>query len=290
VKPDVRTVIDELAFPEGPRWHDGALWFSDVRGHRVVRFEPDGKAETVTELGRDLPSGLGWLPDGRLLIVAMKTQRLLRLEPDGSLALHADLSTVAQGTVNDMIVADDGTAYVGDMGFRIWDPNATRAIGRTILVSPDGDVSCGAGELESPNGHILTPDERTLIIGESTAGRLTAFDRGADGTLHNRRVFAEITPTEGSARAVPDGVCLDADGAVWVADPVGVRVIRVWEGGAVTQSIPFLGVTPVACVLGGAERRTLYVCVAAALQPDASQLRSGRIDAIEVEVAGAGKP
>jgi sugar lactone lactonase YvrE len=293
----VRTVLDGLVFGEGPRWHDGALWFSDMHDHRVVRTTIDGLmtkggATTVVEITDDEPSGLGWLPDGRLLVVAMETQRLLRVEPDGRVVVHADLSAAARGSLNDMIVAADGTAYVGDMGVRIHESGGERRAGQTFRVAPDGDWSSAADDLQSPNGHILTDDGRILIVAESGGMRLTAFDVAPDGTLSGRRTYAELHPEqEGVPVAPPDGICLDAEGAVWVADPIGARVFRVREGGEVTDSIPFTGVIPVACVLGGPDRRTLLMCVAADWKRDVvTKLRSGRIDACAVDVPGAGRP
>ena len=288
----VRTVLDGLAFGEGPRWHDGALWFSDMHSHRVIRTALDGDAETVVEITHDEPSGLGWLPDGRLLVVAMETQRLLRVEPDGTVVEHADLSSLARGSLNDMISAADGTAYIGDMGARIHDAASERVAGQTFRVTPDGAASCAADDLQAPNGHILTADGRTLIVAESAAMRLTAFDVAADGTLSNRRTYAELHPEkEGVPVAPPDGICLDEEGAVWVADPIGARVFRVLEGGEVTDSITFDDVIPVACVLGGPDRRTLLMCVAADWKREVvSKSRTGRIDACEVAVAGAGSP
>ena len=288
----VRTILDGLFFGEGPRWHDGALWFSDMHGHRVVRCGADGAAETVAELASDEPSGLGWLPDGRLLVVAMETQKLMRQEVDGSLVEHADLSGLARGSINDMIVAADGTAYVGDMGARIHDPSSERVPGQSIRVTAAGAVSCAADDLSSPNGHVLTPDEGTLIVAESGASRLTAFDVGEGGGLSNRRTFAELHPERaGVPVAPPDGICLDAEGAVWVADPIGARVFRVRAGGEVTDSIGFDRCIPVACVLGGPDRRTLMMCVAADWKREVVlQARTGRIDAVEVGVPGAGKP
>jgi sugar lactone lactonase YvrE len=258
----------------------------------VHRMTSDGDVSLVVEVPNDEPSGLGWLPDGRLLAVAMETQKLLRLEPDGTLQEHADLSSLARGSANDMIVADDGTAYIGDMGMRIFEQGAERVPGQTIRVTPDGAVSCAADDLASPNGHILSEDGRTLIVAESAAGRLTAFDVEADGTLTNRRTFAGLKPEkEGVRFAPPDGVCLDAEGAVWVADPMGARVFRVREGGEVTDTIDFDGVIPVACVLGGRDRRTLFMCVAADWHRDVAERgATARIDACEVDVPGAGKP
>ncbi len=287
-----RTILDGLWFGEGPRWHDDALWFSDMQGHRVVRTDLDGNATTVVEMHHDDPSGLGWLPDGRLLVVAMETQRLHRLEPDGTLVDHADLSSIARGDINDMIVSADGTAYVGDMGSRIHDPNSARVPGQSIRVTAAGEISCAADDLSSPNGHIISDDGRTLIIAESAGSCLTAFDIAADGTLENRRRYATLFPESDTIPvAPPDGICLDAAGAVWVADPIGARVFRVLPGGEVTDSFTFTDVIPVACVLGGDDRRTLLVCVAATWKREIVKLKAtGRIDAFDVDVPGAGRP
>jgi sugar lactone lactonase YvrE len=289
----LRTAVDGLYFGEGPRWHDGAVWFSDMHGHRVMRHTPNGPTATVVEVTHDEPSGLGWLADGRLLIVAMETQKLMRLERSGELVEHADLSGLARGSINDMIVAADGTAYVGDMGLRIHDDAVTeRRPGQTIRVTPDGQVSVGADGLDAPNGHILTADGRTLIVAESAGSRLTAFDVAADGTLSGRRVFAELTPASADIPvAPPDGICLDREGAVWVADPLGRRVFRVLEGGKVTDSYTVDGLVPVACVLGGPDRRTLFVCAAIDWKRDVvRKAPTGRLLATEVAVPGAGAP
>jgi sugar lactone lactonase YvrE len=286
------TVLDGFYFGEGPRWHEGSLWFSDVHGHTVRRATLDGQWDLVAEVAHDEPSGLGWLPDGRLLVVAMNTQRLLRREHDGALSVHADLSSLARGSINDMIVAADGTAYVGDMGTRIFDEGAERVPGQTIRVTPDGSASCAADDLAAPNGYILSDDGRTLIVAESAGGCLTAFTVGDDGTLSDRRTFAELRPERDDVVfAPPDGICLDAEGAVWVADPLGARVFRVREGGDVTDTIRFEGVIPVACVLGGDDRRTLLMCAAVDWHREtARRAPTGRIDACEVDVPGAGRP
>jgi sugar lactone lactonase YvrE len=286
-----RTATDGLYFLEGPRWHDGAVWFSDMHGHRVVRHVPGGATDVVASVTHDEPSGLGWLADGRLLIVAMETQRLLRVEASGDLVEHADLSGLARGSINDMIVAADGTAYVGDMGMRIHE-GGDRQAGQTLRVTPDGGVSVAADDLAAPNGHVLTPDGRTLIVAESAGMQLTAFDVAPDGTLSGRRTFAELRPESPDVPvAPPDGICLDAEGAVWVADPIGRRVFRVLEGGAVTDSHPFPDLVPVACVLGGADRRTLFVCAAIDWKRDVvRQAPTGRLLATEVAVPGAGRP
>jgi sugar lactone lactonase YvrE len=285
------TVLDGLHFAEGPRWHDNALYFSDMHAHRIIRMTADGTTETVAEVLDDEPSGLGWLPDGRLLIVAMETQTVRRVEPDGSVVIHADLSGVTRGSLNDMIVAADGTAYVGDMGSHIQDANSVRLTGQTFKILPDGSYSCAADDLQSPNGHILTTDGRTLIVAESGAARLTAFDVGSDGELSNRRVFASLSPLKPGCPAVADGICLDEEGAVWYADPLGGGVRRVLSTGEVSDEIRFDDVIPVACVLGGADRTTLYICVAADWKREVvAASTTGRIEACQVSVAGAGRP
>lgn len=286
-----QTILDGLWFTEGPRWHQDRLWFSDMHGHRVLSTDLRGEVRTEIEMFDDEPSGLGWLPDGRLLVVAMETQQLRRVDLDGTLAVHADLSSVARGSLNDMIVSSDGTAYVGDMGNRIQE-GGDRQPGQTIAVRPDGSWFVAADELESPNGHILTPDERVLLIAESAAARVTAFDRDEDGSLSNRRVYAHLQPSPtGPPFAPPDGICLDSEGAIWVADPIGARVFRALPGGTTTEEHRFNGLIPVACVLGGPDRRTLYICAASDWKRDeVLKAPTGVILAIDVDVAGVGRP
>jgi sugar lactone lactonase YvrE len=284
-----RVVLRSLRFPEGPRWHDGALWFSEMHARRVIRTSLDGEASVVLETPEDRPSGIGWLPDGRLLVVAMTTGRLLRLEHDGTVAVHADLSRLAAGSINDMIVAADGTAYVGDMGVRLFATSRDRVPGQTIRVTADGTVSIAAGDLAGPNGHVLTEDGRTLLVAETGGACITAFTVGRDGSLRERRTFARLEPPRGAPRAVPDGMCLDAEGFVWVAEINGRRALRVGEGGEVTDVVNSGRRSPFAVVLGGADRRTLLLCAAASPRPD-ERKASGRILAVEVAVPGAGRP
>jgi sugar lactone lactonase YvrE len=263
-----------------------------MHGHRVVRTTLDGAVTTVVELPHDRPSGLGWLPDGRLLIAAMESQRLLRLENDGSLVEHADLSAIARGWINDMIVATDGTAYVADAGARMFDDGPVEwQRGQTIRVSPGGVPSCAADDLMAPNGHALTEDGKTLFVAESRASCLTAFDVGPGGTLTNRRVFAHIAPVDGQQAAPPDGICYDREGAVWVAEVRGRRLIRVREGGAIEQTVAFEDSAPIACVLGGDDRTTLLVCVAPSLDHHVLEAKPRAwVAAFHVAVAGSGRP
>ncbi len=274
-------LVEGLTFPEAPRWRDGKLWFSDFYSRRVLTADADGRLQTVVEVPQR-PSGLGFTPDGALLIVSMLDRRLLRLDA-GRLREVADLSALATGPCNDMVVDARGRAYVGNFGY---DRHRGEAQRTTCLarVDPDGTVTRAADDLMFPNGVVITPDGQTLIVGETFAGRLTAFDVGADGTLSGRRLFAAIDG------CFPDGICLDAEGAVWVADPRGNRVVRVLEGGRVARTISTGARGAYACMLGGADRRTLYVCTNSGSGPAMAEKTDGRIEAIPVDVPGAGLP
>lgn len=277
-----RTLLDGLAFPEGPRWRDGELYFSDMHAHEVVALTPDGTRRTVYR--HDAPvSGLGWLPDGRMLVVSMGDRRLLRLEPDGRAVAHADLSVVAAHNANDMVVDARGRAYVGNFGFAF--PGGEPTPARLARVDPDGAVHQAADGLMFPNGCVITPDGATLVVAESFAARLTAFDVAPDGTLTNRRLWAQL---EGGA--VPDGICLDAEGAIWVASPSTNEALRIREGGQVLDRVSAdQGVF--ACMLGGDDRRTLFLATAADSDPAACRAaRTGRIEATRVDIPGAGLP
>jgi len=274
-------LLDGLAFPEGPRWHEGKLWFSDMHDQLVKTVDLDGRCEEVVRVEND-PSGLGWLPDGRLLVVSMRDRRLLRLDDDG-LQPVADLSRVATFYCNDMVTDAHGRSYIGNFGFDFQAQEKPRTAA-LALVSPDGHVRVAAEDLSFPNGTVITPDGRTLIVGESFASRLTAFDVADDGSLSNRRVWAQLE------KAVPDGICLDAEGAIWVASPMSGEVLRVREGGAVTDRIR-VATQAIACMLGGPKRTTLFVCTSESLMAeDCRAKRSGRIEVTEVAVPGAGLP
>jgi sugar lactone lactonase YvrE len=286
-------LLDGLRFAEGPRWHDGRLWFSDMHSRRVMAVDLDGRAETILQLETS-PSGLGWLPDGRLLIVSMEDHRVLRLDRDGPVVL-ADCSALAAFRSNDMVVDSQGRAYVGNFGFDIFTEPVRPRPTSLALVHPDGRVARAAADLMFPNGTVITPDGRTLIVGESYAARLTAFDIGAGGSLGNRRVWARLGRTddplsERPLPPVPDGIGLDAEGAIWVASPTTREVLRVVEGGAITERIP-VSTNAYACMLGGPTGRTLFVCTAAEHDPAKSDSpRTGRIERCEVAVPHAGIP
>jgi sugar lactone lactonase YvrE len=279
---DASVLIGGLDFGEGPRWHDDRLWYSDFYRHGVFTVTASGEREQVVELD-DHPSGLGWLPDGRLLVVAMKSRTVRRREHDGSISVHADLSGIASGRCNDMVVAADGTAYVGNFGSDVWsgEPMRPAVLAR---VRPDGRVDAVADDLAFPNGTVITPDGSTLIVGESMGRRYTAFDVQADGTLANRRVWAEL-PGVG-----PDGCTLDADGAIWCADALGGNVLRVLEGGVITHRVD-AGQNAYACALGGADGRTLFmVCADSPREEDAAGSGTGTIRTVRVDVPHAGLP
>lgn len=281
--PALSLVLDRLAFPESPRWHEGALWFSDFYTGQVQRLGPDGRCETVAMVPGQ-PSGLGWLPDGRLLVVSMTDRRLLRLDGE-QLSAVADLAALAPFHCNDMVVDAQGRAYIGNFGFDML-ARATPRPTNLILVEPEGRARVVAEDLLFPNGSVITPDGGTLVIAESYAGRLTAFDIQADGALARRRVWARLPERVG-----PDGICLDAEGAVWLASPVTREVLRVRPGGQVTQRVPMPG-QPVACMLGGADRRTLFILSGKVMVTPAQSraLLTGTIHRLAVEVPGAGRP
>lgn len=276
------TLLDGLGFPEGPRWHDGRLWFSDFADQVVRTVGLDGSVERVLELG-DSPSGLGWAPDGSLLVVGMLARQVLRVGPDGP-APFADLRELTRVRANDMVVGPRGDAYVASFGF---DLLAGESPAPTVLVRVDahGTASVAASDVWFPNGMVLTPDGRTLIVAETYGARLTAFTVADDGTLSDRRVFAE---TPGIA---PDGICLDADGQVWVATARTPEVLRVREGGTVTDRVSVSsGSRSYACMLGGEDGRTLFVCTAPSINPAEHDGPSGRIELAPVDVPHAGLP
>jgi sugar lactone lactonase YvrE len=277
----VETLLDGLTFPEGPRWHDGRLWFSDFYSHRVIAVDLEGRSETIATVPAR-PSGLGWRNDGTLLIVAMLDRALLALR-HGTLSRVADLSALAGGLCNDMVVDAAGRAYVGNFGYDRHAGEAPRAT-CLIRVDPDGSLHRAAEGLMFPNGMVISPDGRTLIVAETYAHRLTAFSVGTDGALTAPRLFADLPGV------FPDGICLDAEGAVWVADARGHEASRVLDGGRIAERVPVGARTVFACMLGGADRRTLFLCTSTGSGPAMADKTDGRIELARVEVPGAGLP
>jgi sugar lactone lactonase YvrE len=250
--PELQTLLTGLVFGESPRWHDGRLWFSDMGANEVAAVDLEGNSEVVARVPA-MPMGIGWLPDGRLLIVSALDGRLLRREPDGSLVTHADLTGLADHPWSDMVVDGRGNAYIGNLGFDF--PAGEFAPGVVALVTPDGSARQVAENVAFPNGMVVTPDNQTLILAESYANRLTAFDIAADGRPSDRRVWADLDG------GVPDGICLDAEHAVWYGDVPNQQCVRVREGGEVLQRID-LDRGCFACTLGDVDRRTLFLMAA----------------------------
>lgn len=294
--PEFTKLVGGFAFTECPRWHNGHLYFSDQHGYRVYQSSIDGFIDDIAVVP-NRPSGLGFLPDGRLLIASMRDRKILRLEEDGSLALHADISALAPGDINDMLVDRVGRAWVGNFGFDLHGGAAYCAT-CLICVEPDGSAHVVADGLGFPNGMVLTPDGRTLIVAETLRNRLSAFDVNGS-TLGPRRTWAAFgdTPTSTSvaeilahADVVPDGISLDAEGAIWVADLLHHRVLRIAEGGHILQELS-TPLSPFACMLGGDDERTLFICVAPTFhEAEAKTLMNSSVLMTTVDVPHAGLP
>lgn len=297
---ELHTLTEGGGFFEGPRWHDGRWWVSDFYRHAVFTYDTDGKEEQVVTV-ENQPSGLGWRPDGSLLIVSMKDHRLLRWDP-GEVTLEevADLTAHCGGHLNDMVVDGEGRAWVGNFGFDLMALSEPRTA-NLVRVDPDGTVTVAATDVAFPNGSVITPDGSTLIVGETMGCCYTAWTIGADGSLTDRRPWAQLAPrpTLGpvaemlpQVTVAPDGCCLDAEGHIWSADAIGRRCIRIAEGGEIVDEIPAPdGLGIFACMLGGDDGRTLLLCAA----PDYFEhLRSAAREAVllttTVDVPHAGLP
>jgi sugar lactone lactonase YvrE len=285
-------LAEGIYFGEGPRWHEGRLWFSDFYAHAVKSVSLAGDLRTEFEID-DRPSGLGWLPDGSMLVVSMTKRQVLRRTADGKIAVHADLNGVAGFHCNDMVVDAAGRAYVGNFGFDLDAEISARGIptvladhptAKLACVASDGTVSVAAEGMHFPNGPVITPDGKTLIIGETLGAVLTAFDIGADGALSNRRVWASTAPR------IPDGIALDAAGAVWIANPVAPECVRFAEGGDVLEVIE-TGQPCYACMLGGDDGRTLFMLTARSSDAhQAAEEATGKLLIAHVDHARAGWP
>jgi sugar lactone lactonase YvrE len=284
-----------LRFGEGPRWHDGRLWYSDFFRRAVYSMSADGSDERLELSVPGQPSGLGWMPDGSMLVVSMTDHRVLRWSPGTEATLHADLTDHCGYWANDLTVADDGSAYVGNFGFDLDHFLATEGyeglVGppgppttNLVVLAPEGEVIDVIAGMSFPNGMVLSPDGGTLIVAETLASRLTAFEVAADGSLSGRRSFAEIPGV------APDGICLDASGQVWAANAIGNQAIRVAEGGEISAEVT-TSRTCFACALGGDDRRELYLMTGVTSNAEqASRATEGRIESVRVDVPGAGLP
>jgi sugar lactone lactonase YvrE len=293
----MKTLYADGFFFEGARWHDGAWFVSDFYSGRVLRITPEGEATIMVQLDGQ-PSGIGWLPDGDMLVVAMAERKILRRRSDGSLSVYADVADAARFMINDMHVTRAGHAYVGNIGF---DPAEGFTPGPTSLahVAPDGTVKVAATDLLFPNGTVETKDGKTLVVGESLGNRMTAFTIQPDGRLTDRRVWAQFGPTPEpedysmetlhSLTLAPDGCAIDAEDKIWVADAANNRVCRVAEGGKILAEIaapPGQGVF--ACALGGPDGRDLLICAAPGSDPQLClEKRAAILYVARVEVAAA---
>jgi len=295
--PEFTTLISGLSFTECPRWHDSRLYLSDFYTHRVLAVAMDGTTETLAHVPQQ-PSGLGFLADGRMLIVSMRDRKVLRREADGSLVEHADLSRLAPWHLNDMLVNHEGRAWVGNFGFDLMGGAQARTTA-LICVGPDGTAQVAADGLGFPNGMVLTPDGGTLIVAESTMNRLSAFPI-ISGSLGERRTWAafgdppaatDVGEVLKQVAVAPDGICLDAEGAVWVADATHSRLLRVAEGGRIIEERKTEGVGVFACMLGGDDGCTLFASVAPTFhEAEASANHRASVLMTKVEVPHAGLP
>jgi sugar lactone lactonase YvrE len=282
--PDLRVVMTGLRFGEQPRWHEGRLWFSDWGTQEVIAVDLDGNSEVILR-APSFPCCTGWLPDGRLLVVSARDGLLLRREPDGTLVTHGNVSGLSDPPAgNELVVDDRGNAYLNGGGFDLM-AGEEFAPGIVAMISPDGSARQVADGLSFPNGMLIMPDAQTLIVAESYANRLTAFEIAADGSLSNRRVWAEL------GDGVPDGICADAENAVWYADVPNKRCVRVREGGKVLDTVE-LDRGCFACALGGPDRSMLFT-IATEWSGPASMLqgpRTGQVLATQAPAPGAGWP
>ena len=285
--------VEGRYFCEAPRWHHGRFWFSDFFAHEVCSAGLDGEVRVEASFGDEQPSGLGWLPNGDLLVVGMTRREVLRVDAAGTHTTHANLRQIATFHTNDMLVASDGSAYVGNFGFDLdhafetlgvegligasmTDP--TPFVAKLAHITPEGVASVAAADLLFPNGMALLDGGRTLVVAETIAFQLTAFDRAADGSLSNRRPWASLR----ELGVAPDGICADDDGGIWVAAAVGPKAVRVEEGGRVTDTVTTSNVA-YACALGGPDGRHLLVCTApSSHSAEATANRAGRLELVEL--------
>ena len=306
---ELKKLTGGLYFGEGPRWHENKLWFSDFYSHKVMTLDENNSLEAVCEVPSQ-PSGLGWLPNGDLLIVSMLDRKILKFS-EGSISVHADLSEYVAHKCNDMVVGRDGTAYVGNFG--MGDAGESLNSTHLMIVKSDGTVLKGPDNLLFPNGTVITEDGKNLIIAETLGAKLTSFDIEDNGELTNRKLWARTSPLfslliikflsslgfdlskvdfskYSKNLHVPDGICLDEKNGIWIASPTTKAVVRIEKGGNITDKIN----TPkgaFACMLGGKERKTLYVIISNSSDPEEAQASpEGEIHSIEVEIPGVGKP
>jgi len=296
---ELTTLLTGGRFFEGPRWHEGTWWVSDFYRKAVYTVTTDG-VETKQLDVEEQPSGMGWLPDGSLVVVSMKDRHLIRRGTDGTVEHYADLSAVADGHLNDLVVDDTGRVYVGNFGFDLMG-GADMVTANLARVDPDGTITVVADGLNFPNGTLITPDGRTLIVAETTGAAFVAFTIADDGALTDRRVWgsmSEVPETKnvmealGAGAPAPDGCTLDADGHIWFADAIGARVARVAPGGEIVESVPMPeGLGAFACQLGGDDGRTLLICAAPDFfEHNRAHAEEAVLLTMPVDVPHAGRP
>lgn len=296
---ELTTLLQGGAFFEAPRWRDGLWWVSDFYAECVLTVDPGGNRHHVMRVAGQ-PAGLGWMPDGSLLVVSRQDRQLIRRTPQGEMGLHADLAGLSTGALNDMVVDRHGRAYVGEFGFDL-DAHADPATAAILRVDPDGSAGVAADQLGFPNGMVITPDGSMLIVAETMGARFSAFAIAADGSLGDRRVWGQVTPappltslsaTLAAMRFGPDGCALDAEGYLWAADLVGRRCVRLAPGGGMVAEIAMPeDLNVFACMLGGQDGRTLLMCAAPDFDaPARAAEREAVLLTTTVDVPHAGLP
>ena len=275
---ELTLIFSDLRFPEGARWHEDRLWFSDMHTGQVFKSNPAARTLEEVLVVDDQPSGLGWLPDGSLLISCMLSRTVRRLDPAGVASDFADLSMLTRAPINDLVVDEAGRTFLGGFGYDLY-ADAPQRPGPIFRIDPDGTATCVERDMVFPNGSVILPGTSTLVVAETWGARLTAFDIGADGSLVDKRVWAELP-----AGSTPDGICVDAAGAVWVSSIGTSEFLRVEAGGRVTQTITVEGRCATDCVLGGPDGTTLFLLTSNSWQPTETTSREGRIEAVEVAV------
>jgi len=271
-------IFSDLRFPEGARWHEGRLWFSDMHTGQVFKANPLARTLEEVAVVDDQPSGLGWLPDGSLLISCMLQRQVRRVAPDGSMSVYADLSGLTDAPINDLVTDAVGRTFLGGFGYDLY-ADAPQRPGPVFRIDPDGTPTVVADDLVFPNGSVILPGTSTLVVAETWAARLSAFDIDDHGDLVDKRVWAELP-----AGSTPDGLCVDAARGVWVSSISTSRFLRVEEGGRVTQTIEVEDRCATDCILGGPGGTTLYLLTSNSWMPADTLVREGRVEAVEVTV------
>ena len=297
-KYELDVVVDGFHYLEGPRWYKNTLWFVDFYTQNVYRVNDQGVAEKIVHIEQQ-PSGLGWLPDGRMLVVSMKDRKVLRLEDNGELVVHADIWEHCGGHANDMVVAPNGNAYVGNFGFDLMGGADHEHTG-LVLVRPDGSSQIVAEGLSFPNGMVISADKKTLIVNELFGNKISQFDINEDGTLGEKRDFASFGELGdepnlgvriGNAKILPDGLALDSEGAVWIADTLNQRAVRISEGGDILETVDTAPDGIFAVALGGRDGKTLFMCAAPDWDEASRKAETkGRMLSTQVKVGHAGTP